>query len=88
MATEIKNFPKKKVRMGNSHKVSKRVWRRWNTAQQFMFNGTFEQVWTCLKGKFFLHPRTEQNRITDDERKTIAWNAAWLAADTAKPLGM
>ena len=60
----------------NDHKVPKKQWRKWSHAQRQMFN----MIWTCMTDdpKLFQHPKSD---IPYEEYTTIAWNAAWTAAD-------
>lgn len=64
----------------NLHGVHKEKWRKWSPEAQAIFNGLYEdieRVGQCC----FLHPNTVARNLSPDEFKTVAWNAAWLAAD-------
>lgn len=65
--------------MKNIHKVNHRNWNKWGDIGQKVFNGTYELL--KLNREIMLHPKTP--RIPEDEWNTVAWNAAWLAADAA-----
>lgn len=60
----------------NTYTVPKKQWIKWTRAQRQMFN----MVFSCMTDdpKVMQHPNT---RLPVEEWNTIAWNAAWTAAD-------
>jgi len=60
----------------NINKVPKRQWRRWNQQARFIFNDVFSQM---AHQKIVTHPKLAD--MSDEQWKTIRWNAAWIAAD-------
>ena len=69
--------------MKNPHKVPAKQWQKWNKKQRKMFNGVYEDIMN-VGTALFVHPITMQRKLSDDEFRTIAWNAAWTAADVLK----
>lgn len=64
----------------NEHKVPRKKWNKWVAAQRMTFNDLYEELMR-LSASHLLHPDTVKRSLSDAERQTIAWNAAWLAAD-------
>lgn len=64
----------------NTHKVPLRQWRKWHAAERHVFNEVFEVM--NKNQLIFLHPK--QDSLTPARWRTVAWNAAWTAADAAK----
>lgn len=71
----------------NKHDVGQSQWRKWSLAERALFNNTFESILN-IGADLFLHPKTVKRKISDDEFKTIAWNAAWEAADQLRNPGV
>lgn len=67
----------------NTHKVDRDVWRKWNAEHRALFNTMFQNILN-LGPDLFLHPVTRQRNLTDDEFRTIAWNAAWEAVSVLR----
>lgn len=65
--------------MKNQYKVPAKTWRQWSKKQRKMFNGVYEDI-TNVGVDLFVHPITIQRKLSDEEFRTIAWNAAWTAA--------
>jgi hypothetical protein len=63
----------------NKFKVPQKTWREWGAEQRKLFNGTYDDI-LSVGTALFLHPVTVQRKLSDDEFRTIAWNAAWTAA--------
>jgi len=63
----------------NVHKVHTNKWRRWTPAARCVFN----TLYSTMKDNqwVFLHPK--QEALTAQKWRTVAWNAAWIAADEA-----
>lgn len=61
----------------NKNRVPKESWAKWDESAQAIFNEVFRV--TQMYYDVFLHPKT--GKISKEEHKTIAWNAAWIAAD-------
>lgn len=63
----------------NVHNVPQKKWGRWDDMQRRLFNHIYadaKQIGTSL-----FHPATIQKGLSSAEMDTVAWNAAWLAAD-------
>lgn len=61
----------------NIHKVPKKQWAKWPRVARRVFNAVFRQM---TDSQFaFLHPKSQP--VAADQWKTVAWNAAWTAAD-------
>jgi hypothetical protein len=61
----------------NRYKVPSRQWSRWSQIARRVFNGTYK----AMQGPStaYMHPDAPpQRRVW---WRTVAWNAAWLAAD-------
>lgn len=63
----------------NTHKVSRKQWRKWDQQQKALFNGVYEDI-KRVGPDLFLHTVTAQRHISDEEFDVLAWNAAWTAA--------
>jgi hypothetical protein len=63
----------------NDHDVDSPQWEKWTEQQRAHFNGVYEDI-KRVGSSLFLHPITNQRKLTDEEFDTIAWNAAWTAA--------
>jgi hypothetical protein len=68
------------LRAMNTYKVPKKQWKKWNDAARAVFNETY---YTILHNPDVMtHPK--QKKIPAEHWNTLAWNAAWVAADAAK----
>lgn len=75
----------------NTYKVPVKQWRKWDAEQRGLFNSIYEEI-KNLGPDLFLHPVTLQRKhplstrkgLTNSEFNTIAWNAAWTAADALR----
>ncbi len=54
-----------------------KTWGGWSEAARAVFNSVYQQM--RREQRTFLHPKTA--KVKDDQWNTIAWNAAWTAAD-------
>lgn len=63
----------------NIYNVPKKTWRVWSLPAQAVFNAT-HKFYINNKDKM-LHPKSPPLRR--EHWKTIAWNASWVAANTA-----
>jgi hypothetical protein len=70
------------ITMQNNHRVPGKQWVKWDEMQRSVFNHTYEEILSINTD--ILHPDTVRRRLTKAEMETIAWNAAWIAADNAK----
>lgn len=61
----------------NPHRVPRRQWAKWTNQARGVFNSVYDQM--RRDQAMFLHPSAE--RQTREHWKTVAWNAAWTAAD-------
>lgn len=69
-----------KLQQENIYNVSKKKWRNWPDICQRVFNETFYAI--RENQLIMIHPGAEeQNQRHWD---TVAWNAAWLAADACQ----
>lgn len=59
--------------------MPKKVWKKWTISGKAVFNDVFEMM--TDNQEIFLHPEVQP--LPDEYFKTTAWNAAWVAADTA-----
>jgi len=64
----------------NHFKVPLKQWRKWNAAERKVFNETHDEM--LNNQKLFMHPKAAA--IPMEHWKTIAWNAAWIAACAAR----
>jgi leucyl-tRNA synthetase len=64
----------------NKFKVPLRQWRKWNEMER----GTFNEVHDLFlhNQQIMCHPKMP--KIAEEHWSTIAWNAAWTAADAAR----
>lgn len=65
--------------MENTNKVNRKVWKSWGEVGQAIFNQTYE--WLVSNQALTIHPK--QPPLPGEQWKTIAWNAAWVAADAS-----
>jgi hypothetical protein len=68
----------------NKYKVNAKVWKGWGDAGQRVFNRVFADIKRMQRIKCFFHPATNERKLGRDEQHTVAWNAAWVAADAAR----
>lgn len=68
--------------MRNEHKVAKEQWDCWAIGSQAVFNSVYQQM--TRTPRVFLHPAT--GPLPYSEWNTIAWNAAWTAADACQDI--
>jgi hypothetical protein len=61
----------------NKNRVPQKQWRKWSEAARAAFNDLYAMIYE--NQKLITHPRME--KIKAAHWKTVAWNAAWLAAD-------
>lgn len=78
MAVKTTN-PKMGRPVGNKHKVPKGFWGDWNNTARRVFNKTYERM--LRSQSVFMHPKATP--MQKDHWKTVAWNAAIIAADAA-----
>ncbi len=65
--------------MRNTYKVPKRVWKKFGAKGQPVFNNLF---FTMTKAPdLFMHPKA--TALKKSHWRTVAWNAAWIAASAA-----
>jgi hypothetical protein len=67
----------KEIIDGNIHFVSKSQWKKWNKAEQEMFNAMYYRV--LDNQRLYMHPMAAKQ--SDECWKTTAWNTAWEAAE-------
>ena len=65
---------------GNKYGVASKVWGHWSADQQRMFNELFRYIYD--NQPLFKHPKAPL--LETEQWKTVAWNAAWIAADLSK----
>lgn len=61
----------------NRYKVSARMWKRWGVEGQRVFNNLYRMM--ISNQKLFMHLSVSQF-LPRVHWKTVAWNAAWIAA--------
>lgn len=61
----------------NVNKVSNSQWKKWSNESRDMFNALFDFM--VNNQDLMLHPKT--TLVSDEQWRTTAWNAAWIAAD-------
>ena len=61
----------------NMYEVPKIQWAKWSNPARAMFNLLYNKM--RLNQELFKHPQTSS--IPVPQWETIAWNAAWTAAD-------
>jgi hypothetical protein len=69
-----------KLQQENIYKVSKDQWNKWCDLEQRIFNKMYE--FASLNQNLCLHPKTKP--IDEAQWTTVAWNLAWMAADSCK----
>lgn len=70
----------KRLQQENKYQVGARKWRNWPDLCQRVFNQTYESI--NLNQLIIIHPGGEED--TPEHWDTVAWNAAWLAADACQ----
>jgi len=68
----------------NTHKVPLKQWKKWGDLAKQVFNGVYEDI-QRMGPACFCHPEAEP--VMSDHFATIAWNAAWTAADQVQKPG-
>lgn len=63
----------------NKYRVPVKQWRRWDERARAVFNGVFQEMKDNQYN--FLHPK--QDLLSAQKWRTVAWNAAWIAAGYA-----
>jgi len=63
--------------MRNLYRVPKKQWRKWSDLARKVFNATYNFMMDNTK--VMIHPKSPMPKPV--HFKTIAWNAAWIAAD-------
>lgn len=71
--------PPKAAVIPNTHRAPPKQWRRWSQRSQIVFNDLYRLL--RHNQTIFTHPKADV--IPDKHWATIAWNAAWEAADAA-----
>ena len=71
-------MPAAMAKVKNTNKVSSRMWSNWRDDQRRLFNATHDEIMR-LGPTLMLHPNNVQ--MPHEEFSTIAWNAAFIAAD-------
>lgn len=64
--------------MKNINKLPKKAWDQWSEQARQEFNDVYDFI--CSNQDLIIHPKMMKMR--QDHWKTIAWNAAWVAADS------
>ena len=64
----------------NRYKVPVKQWAKWPDVARAVFNSTHEQMIDSQRA--FKHPKQEP--MPRAHWKTLAWNAAWIAADNVR----
>lgn len=68
------------VKVKNKHGFHKKTWKTLTPEAQEVFNDLYEEI-RAMGPDLFLHPKTlGAHKMSKGEFKTIAWNAAFLAA--------
>jgi hypothetical protein len=67
----------KKLQQENKNKVPASQWRKWPDLAQRVFNDVYAAM--EQNPALFVHPKTK--KIAANQWGTVAWNAAWIAAD-------
>ena len=80
MAIEVVDVKHRESRV-NLYNVPMKKWRKWCLTSRQVFNEVYSSM--NMNQGLFLHPHTE--KISRQQWKTVAWNAAWIAADAAPP---
>lgn len=71
--------PPKPATIPNTHRVPPKQWRKWSQRSKIVFNDLYALL--RRNQAIFTHPKADV--IPDKHWSTIAWNAAWEAADAA-----
>lgn len=61
----------------NHYKVQKKKWDKWTKNARGIFNAVYSAM--TRNQELFNHPKAE--KLPKAQWRTVAWNAAWLAAD-------
>lgn len=64
--------------VNNKNRVAQKQWKKWSDTAQRIFNDVYE--FCMLNPTIMVHPKAE--KIQPEHWKTIAWNTAWVAADS------
>ena len=65
--------------MKNEFKVPLSQWRKWSATAKAVFNRVYD--FAISNPTLMMHPKAEP--LKPFHWKTVAWNAAWIAADAA-----
>jgi hypothetical protein len=76
----IEGTEMKKLQQENKYDVDKKQWNRWCDLSQRIFNKMYE--FTSLNQGLCLHPEAKRTKAT--QWNTVAWNTAWVAADSCE----
>ena len=61
----------------NMNRVPKKKWSKWSKEARAVFNACYSFFYD--NQKIMNHPKAP--KMSDAHWKTVAWNAAWIAAD-------
>lgn len=65
---------------GNVNRVPRAQWRKWGSQARKVFNEVYSSLY--MNRLLTCHPKAPE--IPQHHWRTIAWNAAWLAADATE----
>lgn len=68
--------------MKNQFRVPKKQWNKWNETGRITFN----YIYDILMNQFKVVCPPKFGELPIQTRKVVAWNTAWLAADSASGL--
>lgn len=68
--------------MKNQYRVPKKQWNKWNERGHVTFN----YIYDILMNQFKVVCPPKFGELPTQTRKVVAWNTAWLAADSASDL--
>lgn len=68
--------------MKNQYKVPNKQWNKWNEQGKITFN----YIYDVLMNQFKVVCPPKFGELPANTRKVVAWNTAWLAADSASDL--
>ena len=79
MATEKVELKGIQESRANLYRVPVRKWVKWGPMARQVFNEVYSAM--SRNQRLFLHPQAE--KVSKRLWRTVAWNAAWIAADAA-----
>lgn len=77
---EVVRMPRYAQSLSNHYRVPVKQWRKWGNKAKDVFN----TVYATLKGEQAIVSHPKMPSVKEAHWNTIAWNAAWIAADAVE----